>query len=76
VTIAAFALFKSFRPVKNQPSYNTASLTVGGRPAALLRSAADYAGYADVMGFARALDIWKAREYAEEACDLCARKRR
>ncbi len=74
--------YRGVRPIQIVPTGEKSAvlqygkITIGGRIASLFRSVADYIGYADVIGFTRAIDIWRAREYAEEACSLCALKRR
>ncbi len=46
-----------------------------GKIAKLLRKCADYIGYADVLGYTRALTIWSNAEHEESACDNCTGKK-
>ena len=44
---------------------------VYGRLISLVRSAADYIGYKDLLGYFRALTIWTNSERPEDACEVC-----
>lgn len=46
-------------------------LSVHGWPVALIRRAADYIGYADVLGPLRAFTIWSNSEKTENNCMIC-----
>lgn len=47
------------------------SFSFKGRFAHLLRWFADYVGYGDVMGYLRAITIWKNVSTKEDACTIC-----
>lgn len=49
-------------------------LNATGWYVALLRRAADYMGYSDIMGTLRALTIWSNEERLEDDCRTCHRK--
>lgn len=49
-------------------------LVIKGRVAWWLRRLADYIGYADVLGYIRALTIWKHSESEEDYCKFCQSK--
>ncbi len=42
-----------------------------GRLATLIRWAADYIGYSDVLGYLKAFSIWSNSERTENACTVC-----
>lgn len=45
-----------------------------GRPVSYLRKIADYIGYSDVMGYARALTIWTNSDRLEDTCQVCKKR--
>ncbi len=46
--------------------------TMGGFLPALIRKFADLVGYADVLGYRRAYDVWRASDTTENDCPACA----
>lgn len=46
-------------------------LAISGLPGAMLRSAADFLGYMDVLGFWKALEVWTSASAQEEQCAVC-----
>lgn len=46
-------------------------ITISGWAGALLRSAADFVGYMDILGFWKALEVWTNTEQQEEHCAVC-----
>lgn len=47
------------------------SILITGRLGALMRIAADFVGYMDVLGFWKALEIWTSTDQQEEQCAVC-----
>jgi len=45
--------------------------SIHGRLVSLVRLAADYLGYADVLGFMKAFSVWSLSEKAENSCPIC-----
>ena len=69
--------YKEKRPVQVVPvGRNWAALQYGkinvfGFFVSLIRKAADYVGYGDVMGYLRAVTIWSNSEKEDSTCDVC-----
>jgi NADH dehydrogenase len=47
------------------------SIVISGFLGAMLRSAADFVGYMDVLGFWKALEVWASTATQEEQCKIC-----
>jgi NADH dehydrogenase len=47
------------------------SLRLTGWMASLIRSAADFIGYHDILPIGQALGVWHAQRVHEETCDIC-----
>lgn len=69
--------YKQKKPISIVPAgetwsvlqWNTIVLT--GRFPSLLRSMADFIGYADIMGIRKAFSIWRRYTESEESCAIC-----
>lgn len=46
-------------------------LTFGGFVASLIRRAADFIGYHDLLPIGQALGVWRAQMVTEESCEVC-----
>lgn len=46
-------------------------IVLAGRPISSLRKLADIVGYTEVLGFIKALTIWKEGERTEDSCNTC-----
>ncbi len=47
------------------------SLVIWGFAGSIIRNVADFAGYMDVLGFWKALEIWTSTGIEEEQCSVC-----
>lgn len=59
-------------PVGNQWAiFEWEPFTFGGRLGAVLRRAADFTGYSDLLPLGRAIELWRSGSRLEEACPVC-----
>lgn len=62
-------------PVGKTAVFQYRKLVLGGWPASVLRRAADFVGYNDILGPLKALTIWQNSERIEdEWCEICRKK--
>ncbi len=69
--------YRPHRPVKAVPVgpwwavVQRGNLVLSGVAGSLIRLFADLIGYADIMGWRRALGLWSRRNVHEESCQIC-----
>jgi NADH dehydrogenase FAD-containing subunit len=58
-------------PIGNKAILQYRRLMLHGRLMSLVRRAADFIGYSDILGPLKALTIWQNSERTEEVCAVC-----